>query len=757
MPTKLQGITNNRNGNFAVMHIDLPGTKPSDRNAAAKRTSEETEAQARRANQIGWQPVRRTKSAWHNDELDSQRARTSDTATPPSRTTAPTSTHTATTAAATAATSTTGAASEWLQTRIPPPRETKAEQARLLTLLRTLHPILVVDQLCKALAYFGGIPGAPSPTDGAFPSGAVTNGPGSLLVSWLAEIFPPVDDPAAVGQHLNLPPLSFVAGQTGWDRPEATAAGAPPNGPVRRARGRPKGSKSSKVRKDKGMKKSRPPPSTANPSGPQDVNQPMLADGRDPGNGPPSSVANNAAQPTTATALSEAPAGNQVNPGTNTMSTPGAKKRGRPKGSKNRPKDKTDASKWGPDRSVVTPAAKAQSSTSPMPHPSNAAQGPPAMPEIGQNGPAVAHGLSGSAPRNEPSLPAPAADTASLADNGSAPSTYTDCFPQRDSQQESNLVPNTAKRPAQYDGPAPPDGTASRGYSAAQSMGSVPQDQPTKRRRISKETGQQPGMGMESQTLPPDVTASPALSHGFSSASPQLSASRSFESHKATNRQLNATMGASLGVQQQQQHQHQLHQQQQQPQRFYAQQSQHPSPSVSASDQHPHGAVQTSVPPRPRSQMAGAYGAQRPAQRSPQMIYTQQRQPQSQSQPPMSKQMGPLSHHSASLGRSTSGGQFSHGPGRQILGGRGAGVIRGHQPRGGAVQAHGFNGHQHQQASSQPDTMGSFQGFNEQSYLNMDYGLTERDVQDAAAVTALGSPSQHKMRDHHMFQSIGRQ
>lgn len=59
---------------------------------------------------------------------------------------------------------------------------------------------------------------------------------------------------------------------------------------------------------------------------------------------------------------------------------------------------------------------------------------------------------------------------------------------------------------------------------------------------------------------------------------------------------------------------------------------------------------------------------------------------------------------------------------------------------------------------------GAFHGYGEQSYLNMDYGLTERDVQDAAAVTALGSPSQlevalsqAKLRDQHMFPSIGRQ
>ncbi|XP_044718133.1 uncharacterized protein HRG_07773 [Hirsutella rhossiliensis] len=321
----------------------------------------------------------------------------------------------------------------------------------------------------------------------------------------------------------------------------------------------------------------------------------------------------------------------------------------------------------------------------------------------------------------------------SLPDSGSAP-IYTGFFPgqgqqmEQDGQQRSSLGsnatphPRNSKRSAQYDSPAPSDGTL------------------TKRRRISKDVSQQPGMSIESQALSPDLTASPALSHGFSSASPQLSASRSFEPHKATNnRPPNASMGASLG----------LHQQQQ-PQRFYAQQSQHPSPSAKKS-------------------MAGAYGAQRHVHLSPQMIYTQQPQPQ----PPMSNPIGSLGHHSTSLSRSMSGGhhQYSPGMGRQDSGGNGApglaqqggaGAARGQLLRGGAGQAHGFHSHQHQQATSQPNTLGSFHSINEQSYLNMDYGLTERDVQDAAAVTALGSPSQlettlaqPKMRDHHMFQSIG--
>ncbi|KOS21070.1 hypothetical protein ESCO_004285 [Escovopsis weberi] len=80
------------------------------------------------------------------------------------------------------------------------PHETKMEQARLLTLLRSLHPLVVVDQLCKALAYFGGVPNAPPPNHSHFPESAKNNGQGSLFISWVAEIFPHIDgspgDPA---------------------------------------------------------------------------------------------------------------------------------------------------------------------------------------------------------------------------------------------------------------------------------------------------------------------------------------------------------------------------------------------------------------------------------------------------------------------------------------------------------------------------------------------------------------------------------
>ncbi|PHH91739.1 hypothetical protein CDD83_10443 [Cordyceps sp. RAO-2017] len=333
--------------------------------------------------------------------------------------------------------------------------------------------------------------------------------------------------------------------------------------------------------------------------------------------------------------------------------------------------------------------------------------------------------------------------------------------------------PRPAKRPAQYESRASPEGTTNPSYPSAQNMAPVPQDPLAKRRRISKDMGQQQGIGVDNpQAVSPDVTASPGLNHGFSSASPQLPASRSFDSQKPANsRPPSVAMGSGQGLPQQQP-QHQLHQSQPPPQRFYAQQSQHQSPNMGTADQRHHGPISTTAPPRPRSQMAGAYGAQRHAHLSPQMLYAQQ-------QSPVANQLGSLSHHSSSLGRGMSAGhhqghhQYPQNMGRQNSTGGGApgipqqrsvAAIRGHLPREGAGQAHGFAGHHPQQATSQPNAMGSFHSYNEHSYLNMDYGLTERDVQEAAAVTALGSPSQleaalsqPKMRDQHMFQSIGRQ
>ena len=64
--------------------------------------------------------------------------------------------------------------------RMPSPHETKMEQARLLSLFRSIHPASIVDQLCKGIGYFGGVPGAPPPPGGVFPLSESFNGNGTV-------------------------------------------------------------------------------------------------------------------------------------------------------------------------------------------------------------------------------------------------------------------------------------------------------------------------------------------------------------------------------------------------------------------------------------------------------------------------------------------------------------------------------------------------------------------------------------------------
>ncbi|KAK3192772.1 hypothetical protein K4F52_001128 [Lecanicillium sp. MT-2017a] len=311
VPSKLHGMADSKNGNFAVMHIDLKrSSERGERNAAAKRTSEGTEAAARIANQAGYQPVKRNKLAWPPQDDD--------------------------------ASHNDGPAA----TRPPPPslglspHDAKAEQARLLTLLRSVHPIVVVDQLCKALAYFGGIPGAPAPeSSSAFPQSAGTNGSGSHLISWLAEIFPAREgNTASLGTPLipdaasSIPGATPTAHTTQQQQQQgqqsttsqstdaaANAGGEAAAAPVKRGRGRPKGSKGK-------PKVPKPPDSEAH-----DPN----ASGGWPGY--------------------------SQNPNSQTDGDPNAtpaKKRGRPKGSKNKPKNTAPDDPHAPSSSAAPPAAE---------------------------------------------------------------------------------------------------------------------------------------------------------------------------------------------------------------------------------------------------------------------------------------------------------------------------------------------------------------------------------------------------------------
>ncbi|TVY48288.1 hypothetical protein LOCC1_G001442 [Lachnellula occidentalis] len=173
VPSKLKGKTNNKQGNFGVMHMEMSAAPKkseaqtrdaaAERDAAARRTSENTESRAKAAQQQRYAPPKKKGL----EATISEATRSTNRGSPFAR-------------------------DDKRQQRPLAPDETKMEQARLLTLLRSINPVTVVDQICKAVAYFGGIPGAPPPEDGIFPESANTRETGALFIGWLAEIFPDV-------------------------------------------------------------------------------------------------------------------------------------------------------------------------------------------------------------------------------------------------------------------------------------------------------------------------------------------------------------------------------------------------------------------------------------------------------------------------------------------------------------------------------------------------------------------------------------
>ncbi|KAB5551163.1 hypothetical protein GE09DRAFT_1125181 [Coniochaeta sp. 2T2.1] len=256
MPGKLKGKLDKKNGMFGVMLMTGPTTSDiGKRDAEAKRASESTQAAAEQALASGQGTMRRRKFV----------------RLPPDPIPAPSS-------SAPPVQSSPALASP------PPPfygftdAGIKQEQARLLTVLRSLNPVRVVDQICTALAFFGGIPGAPPPPDGVFPPSAMANGSGKLFVSWIAEIFPPVPHYGA--------PAPLVQGAPPPPEQVDLTQGNPPE-PGQRKRGRPKGSKSSLPRKDKGIKKG---PVWARPD-PDPTPKPKRPRGR-PRKNPPVEAAN---------------------------------------------------------------------------------------------------------------------------------------------------------------------------------------------------------------------------------------------------------------------------------------------------------------------------------------------------------------------------------------------------------------------------------------------------------------------------------
>ncbi|KAI3332163.1 hypothetical protein HD806DRAFT_518960 [Xylariaceae sp. AK1471] len=309
VPSKLKNVNEQMKGNFGVMHMDVASHRASEgRDAAAKRTSESTALQAKLAQTDAYVSHQRRANYPRPPGLKQFNS--------PKKSAEPS-----------------------LDPGPPRPltvAETKTEQARLLTLLRTLPHHTVVDQICKGLAFFGGIPDAPPPADGKFPESAEANGSGSLFVGWIAEIFPDVDNP----------------------RPRVTEDPASQTTSSKRPRGRPKGSKASKARSDKGLKKGSQKTSKGVENQSQDPQDESWVDVDDSvlelnddgdlveamaalRDAPSTPIGLNGGGIPTATPATGSTVGfrsiNDISlvPGSST------KKRGRPKGSKNRPKEKS--------------------------------------------------------------------------------------------------------------------------------------------------------------------------------------------------------------------------------------------------------------------------------------------------------------------------------------------------------------------------------------------------------------------------------
>ncbi|VZH93567.1 unnamed protein product [Fusarium fujikuroi] len=145
------------------------------------------------------------------------------------------------------------------------PEEVRAEQYRLLELLRKLHPSTVVETLCSALTRLGGVTRRlPSPDGESSESGSKKSS-GDLLIAWISEIFPP-----------------NFAENSATKRPSKPSTGRP--------RGRPKGSTKRIVDADLHLKRTAFVPLAMRPNETDGTQRSTLVECS---NAPPESVANN--------------------------------------------------------------------------------------------------------------------------------------------------------------------------------------------------------------------------------------------------------------------------------------------------------------------------------------------------------------------------------------------------------------------------------------------------------------------------------
>ncbi|KAL7930891.1 hypothetical protein V8C35DRAFT_311656 [Trichoderma chlorosporum] len=789
VPSKLKGKADNKNGNFGVMHIDINSSQAALRNAAAKRTSEETEAAARLANMRGYQSIKRSKLAWIPP------------AEPDPRSSAPVY----------------GASQNgYLNPSYPlPPRnlgplphEAKAEQARLLTLLRSLNPVVVVDQLCKALAYFGGIPGAPSSHDSGFPESGHNNGQGSIFVGWVAEIFPPVEgNPSAIAPHPSLqsdivsaaaaavaaasdmpastqPPTLSHSATAPAAAPSSTDAAAEPSQPseaqnatatpIKRPRGRPKGSKSSKPRIDKGIKKSdmaHHPSSQADALGSQNT---LSLSQPEPGSSEQSRAG--LVNPTYHADISA-----HLDPDSSIMSTPGTgKKRGRPKGSKNRPKNTPDASQAAAETSNgLLPASTTSNPVAPSPlsHKTTGSLNnissfantmPPRIEQQQHPSPtmqdnAVAQHSGHMAVRN----PQTSQTNAMPAVSSWAGSAIQTLDPYRSINNHPHLKKRKVGDPVQMardslSAIAAPDVSSQIRHNDEPSLQMASSDPNSmKRRRVSRESLQNPMYNnIDSQSGRVGMTTSPILNNAYNSIS-QAMAANNFDSQLASAAVRKASSQQHLQqqhhsqrspTQPQNQNQSQSLQNQQQSQQFTPQRppqqstGMRPPPQLQQGGHMPPGASRSRGP----GQMYGNSSTNMTSQG----FYPQTRQ--------LPGQLGHVPGAGGSFARGTSSGQASQF-GSSTMARQSSDETRaanlsqqaslaisrsqsGQQQTATARHSSsGFTNGQQQvpaTSASAPTTssLSQFQTFAEHSYLDMDYGLNERDVQDAAA--AFGDSTQ---------------
>ncbi|CAK7269207.1 hypothetical protein SEPCBS119000_003452 [Sporothrix epigloea] len=170
IPKKLKGQTSSLSGKFGVLQMEVGRHgSPLERDKLAKQASESTELAAMKAYKSGhgvssikrFVRVPDNSNAWDSSHTISAVARAHSPTMSSSATAQPLT-----------------------------PTDVKKEQARLLALLRDLSASSVKDQICKALVYFGGVPGAAPPSDSNFPMSEFSNGSGAAFVGWIAEIFP---------------------------------------------------------------------------------------------------------------------------------------------------------------------------------------------------------------------------------------------------------------------------------------------------------------------------------------------------------------------------------------------------------------------------------------------------------------------------------------------------------------------------------------------------------------------------------------